>query len=114
MSVITTSSGLQYEDLIVGERPEAIAGQQVRVHYVGWLAVDGKIFDSSRDRNDPFSFKLGAGQVISGWDEGVQGMRVGGKRRLTVPPQLGYGSRGAGGIIPPNAVLVFEIELLSV
>lgn len=113
MSVVTTPSGLQYEDLTVGTGAEAKAGQSVSVHYTGWL-TDGQKFDSSKDRNDPFSFVLGGGMVIKGWDEGVQGMKVGGVRRLTIPPQLGYGVRGAGGVIPPNATLVFEVELLDV
>ncbi len=108
-----TDSGLKYEDLAEGEGPEAKAGQQVKVHYTGWL-TDGSKFDSSLDRNAPFSFPLGGGRVIRGWDEGVQGMRVGGKRRLTIPPQLGYGAAGAGGVIPPNATLVFEVELLEI
>src|SRR3982750_2626670 len=113
----TTPSGLQYEDTTVGDGAEAKAGQHVHVHYTGWLyndGVQGAKFDSSKDRNDPFEFSLGAGQVIRGWDEGVQGMSVGGTRRLTIQPELGYGSRGAGGVIPPNATLVFEVELLGV
>ena len=109
----TTASGLIYEELIVGEGEEAAAGQQVSVHYTGWL-TDGTKFDSSKDRNDPVEFHLGRGQVIAGWDEGVQGMKVGGSRKLTIPPELGYGARGAGGVIPANATLVFEVELLAV
>ena len=118
--MITTGSGLQYEDTTPGSGDEATAGQRVRVHYTGWLydpaAANqrGKKFDSSKDRGDPFSFNLGAGQVIRGWDEGVQGMKVGGTRVLTIPADLGYGARGAGGVIPPNAMLVFEVELLGV
>jgi FKBP-type peptidyl-prolyl cis-trans isomerase len=112
-AVITTSSGLQYEDLNVGTGPEAHSGQTVQVHYTGWL-TDGKKFDSSLDRGSPFSFPLGAGRVIKGWDEGVAGMKVGGKRKLLIPASLGYGARGAGGVIPPNADLVFEVELLAV
>src|SRR5476651_2176731 len=104
---------LKYEDLTVGEGADAVAGKSVSVHYTGWL-TDGQKFDSSHDRNDPFAFVLGGGMVIKGWDEGVQGMKVGGKRKLTIPPQLGYGVRGAGGVIPPNATLVFEVELLEV
>lgn len=107
-----TDSGLKYDDTLVGEGDVAEAGQTVTVHYTGWL-TDGTKFDSSVDRNDPFRFPLGGRQVIAGWDEGVQGMRVGGKRKLTIPPQLGYGAAGAGGVIPPNATLVFEIELLA-
>ncbi len=107
-----TDSGLKYEDLVVGDGATAETGQQVVVHYTGWL-TDGRKFDSSVDRNQPFDFALGLGMVISGWDEGVAGMRVGGRRRLTIPPQLGYGAQGAGGVIPPNATLVFEVELLE-
>ena len=113
MTTTTTPSGLQYEELCVGEGATAKAGQTVTVHYTGWL-TDGKKFDSSKDRNDPFQFSLGAGEVIRGWDEGVQGMQVGGVRKLTIPASLGYGARGAGGVIPPNATLVFEVELLAV
>ena len=109
----TTPSGLIIEDQVVGDGAAAAAGQNVKVHYTGWL-VDGTKFDSSKDRGDPFVFPLGAGRVIKGWDEGVQGMKVGGKRKLTIPPGLGYGARGAGGVIPPNATLVFEVELLGV
>ena len=118
MSTITTDSGLQYEEITVGGGAEAKAGQHVTVHYTGWLRNDdgtqGAKFDSSKDRNDPFQFSLGAGQVIRGWDEGVQGMKIGGLRRLTIPAALGYGARGAGGVIPPNATLIFEVELLGV
>ena len=113
MSEIMTDSGLKYEDLVQGEGDTAAAGQRVKVHYTGWL-TDGSKFDSSVDRNDPFVFDLGRGMVIRGWDEGVQGMQVGGKRKLTIPPQLGYGAHGAGGVIPPNATLVFEVELLGI
>jgi FKBP-type peptidyl-prolyl cis-trans isomerase FkpA len=101
------------EDLVLGNGAEATAGQKVTVHYTGWL-TNGTKFDSSKDRRDPFVFSLGRGQVIKGWDQGVQGMKVGGKRKLTIPPEMGYGSRGAGGVIPPNATLVFEVELLGV
>ena len=111
--MITTASGLQYEDSVVGTGDEAVAGKTVEVHYTGTL-VDGKKFDSSRDRGKPFSFKLGVGMVIKGWDEGVAGMKVGGKRKLVIPANLGYGARGAGGAIPPNAVLHFDVELLKV
>ena len=118
--MIKTPSGLQYEDIEVGEGTTAAKGQDVQVHYTGWLHDPaqpdgrGKKFDSSKDRNDPFGFPLGAGHVIHGWDEGVQGMKVGGTRILLIPPELGYGERGAGGVIPPNATLVFEVELLDV
>jgi FKBP-type peptidyl-prolyl cis-trans isomerase FkpA len=113
MSSITTPSGLTIEELIVGSGAAASSGQKVSVHYTGWL-TNGTQFDSSKDRGDPFIFPLGKGHVIKGWDEGVQGMKVGGKRKLTIPSALGYGSRGAGGVIPPNATLVFEVELLVV
>ena len=111
--VITTDSGLQYEDTIVGDGETAKAGDRVVVHYTGWLE-DGSKFDSSKDRNDPFQFHLGQGMVIRGWDEGVQGMQIGGTRKLTIPAELGYGARGAGGVIPPNATLIFEVELLEI
>jgi FKBP-type peptidyl-prolyl cis-trans isomerase len=113
----TTASGLQYEDTVPGTGATAAAGQRVKVHYTGWLWKDGQQgakFDSSKDRGQPFSFHLGGGEVIGGWDEGVQGMQVGGTRVLIIPPQLGYGARGAGGVIPPNATLKFEVELLGV
>ncbi|MDD5330296.1 MAG: FKBP-type peptidyl-prolyl cis-trans isomerase [Sulfuricella sp.] len=113
MAEITTASGLIYEDIKEGEGDAAAAGKHVYVHYTGWL-TDGTKFDSSKDRNDPFDFPLGAGHVIRGWDEGVQGMKIGGVRKLTIPAQLGYGTRGAGGVIPPNATLVFEVELLKI
>jgi FKBP-type peptidyl-prolyl cis-trans isomerase len=106
-------NGLQYIDVAPGSGDEARAGQQVTVHYTGWL-TDGTPFDSSRTRNSPFQFGLGQGQVIKGWDLGVAGMRVGGQRRLIIPPDLGYGARGAGGVIPPNATLIFDVELLAV
>jgi len=108
-----TSSGLHYQDLVVGTGAEAKAGQQATVHYTGWLP-NGSKFDSSKDRNDPFAFRLAARQVIAGWDEGVAGMKIGGKRKLVLPPALGYGARGAPPDIPPNAVLVFDVELLGV
>lgn len=115
--MITTPSGLQYDDTTVGSGATAKAGQRVSVHYTGWLWKDGAKgakFDSSKDRGQPFSFPLGAGHVIGGWDEGVQGMQVGGSRTLIIPPELGYGARGAGGVIPPNATLCFEVDLLGV
>ena len=115
--MITTPSGLQYEDTVVGSGDVARAGQRVSVHYTGWLYQNGEQgskFDSSKDRGQPFVFPLGAGHVIKGWDEGVQGMAVGGTRRLVIPPELGYGARGAGGVIPPNATLLFEVDLLAV
>ncbi len=108
-----TDSGLKYEDTVEGDGEVAQAGQNVSVHYTGWL-TDGSKFDSSKDRDQPFQFPLGGGRVIRGWDEGVQGMKIGGTRKLTIPPQLGYGATGAGGVIPPNATLVFEVELLSI
>ena len=113
MTAITTASGLIIEDTLEGTGDTATAGQMVSVHYTGWL-TDGTKFDSSKDRNDPFDFPLGGRRVIAGWDEGVQGMKVGGTRKLTIPPELGYGARGAGGVIPPNATLVFEVELLAI
>lgn len=109
----STPSGLNYQDLVLGDGPEARAGNSVSVHYTGWLTDDTK-FDSSHDRREPFSFTLGAREVIAGWDEGVAGMKVGGKRKLVIPPELGYGAKGAGSSIPPNATLVFEVELLDV
>ncbi len=117
MALTTTASGLQSEDTTVGEGAEATKGQNVSVHYTGWLYNNGEQgakFDSSRDRNDPFEFALGAGMVIKGWDEGVQGMKIGGQRTLIIPAALGYGARGAGGVIPPNATLKFDVELLKV
>jgi FKBP-type peptidyl-prolyl cis-trans isomerase FkpA len=113
MPSTTTATGLVIEELAVGAGALAAAGQRVTVHYTGWL-TDGTKFDSSKDRGDPFVFPLGGRRVIAGWDEGVQGMRVGGVRKLTIPPALGYGARGAGGVIPPDATLVFEVELLGV
>jgi len=112
----TTPSGLQYLDTTVGDGAQATAGQRVTVHYTGWLyndGVQGAKFDSSKDRRDPFVFSLGAGMVIRGWDEGVAGMQVGGARTLIIPPELGYGARGAGGVIPGNATLKFDVELLA-
>ena len=117
MPSIKTPSGLVIEDLVVGAGAAAASGQRVSVHYTGWLTdgvITGRKFDSSKDRGQPFQFSLGKGEVIRGWDEGVAGMKVGGKRKLTIPPGLGYGSRGAGGVIPPNATLLFEVELLGV
>ena len=116
MASTTTASGLQYEDTIVGTGAEAQPGRTVTVHYTGWLydnGVQGAKFDSSKDRGEPFMFPLGGGMVIKGWDEGVQGMREGGQRTLIIPPGLGYGARGAGGVIPPNATLKFDVELLG-
>ena len=117
MALTTTPTGLQFEDTTTGDGTEARKGQSVTVHYTGWLYKDGQQgakFDSSKDRNDPFVFPLGAGMVIRGWDEGVQGMKIGGKRTLIIPAELGYGARGAGGVIPPNATLKFDVELLAV
>jgi len=114
--MITNPSGLQYLDTTVGDGAEATAGQSVTVHYTGWLYQDGTQgakFDSSKDRRDPFVFSLGAGMVIRGWDEGVAGMKVGGARTLIIPPDLGYGARGAGGVIPGNATLKFDVELIA-
>lgn len=113
----TTPTGLQYEDTVVGTGASPETGQICVMHYTGWLYVDGKKgskFDSSLDRGQPFEFPIGTGRVIKGWDEGVAGMKVGGKRTLIIPPQLGYGARGAGGVIPPNATLIFDVELLGV
>ena len=116
MAFTTTASGLQFEDTVVGSGAEARPGRNVTVHYTGWLFENGEQgakFDSSKDRGEPFIFPLGAGMVIKGWDEGVQGMREGGRRMLVIPAALGYGARGAGGVIPPNATLLFEVELLG-
>jgi FKBP-type peptidyl-prolyl cis-trans isomerase FkpA len=116
-NIVTTASGLQYEDTVAGSGATAVSGNLVKVHYTGWLFNNntaGAKFDSSKDRGQPFQFPLGGGQVIRGWDEGVAGMKVGGTRRLVIPPELGYGTRGAGGVIPPNATLLFEVELLGV
>lgn len=113
LETITTDSGLQYQDLVVGSGAAAKPGDIVSVHYTGWLE-DGTKFDSSLDRNTPFEFQLGARQVIAGWDEGVAGMQVGGKRKLIIPAELGYGSRGAGNVIPANATILFEVELLEI
>lgn len=115
--MITTPSGLQYEDTVIGQGAEAQNGHYVTVHYTGWLYQNGQLgaeFDSSKNRNEPFEFPLGDGMVIRGWDEGVAGMKVGGTRKLVIPPDLGYGEYGAGGVIPPNATLLFEVELLGV
>ena len=112
-NLVTTPSGLKYEDTVVGEGVSPSTRQKVTVHYTGWL-TDGTKFDSSVDRGRPFDFQIGVGQVIKGWDEGVSTMKIGGKRRLIIPAELGYGSRGAGGLIPPNATLVFDVELLDV
>ena len=117
MSMIVSASGLSHEDTLAGTGDAPKVGQTCVMHYTGWLWVDGKKgskFDSSLDRGRPFSFSLGQGQVIKGWDEGVASMKVGGKRTLLIPPELGYGARGAGGVIPPNATLLFEVELLGV
>ena len=117
LNLTSNPSGLQFEDTEVGTGLEAKAGQRVTVHYTGWLfknGCKGKKFDSSKDRGDPFRFALGGGEVIRGWDEGVQGMKVGGTRMLVIPAEMGYGARGAGGVIPPNATLLFEVELLAV
>lgn len=111
-NLVSTPSGLQYEDLKVGNGDSPRAGQTVVVHYTGWL-TDGSKFDSSFDRAQPFEFRIGQGQVIKGWDEGVMSMKVGGKRKLTIPANLGYGARGAGGVIPPDATLIFEVDLLA-
>jgi len=110
---MTTPSGLEYEDETIGKGPKPTKGQHVTVHYVGTL-TNGTKFDSSRDRDEPFTFAIGEGEVIAGWDEGVMSMHVGGRRKLTIPPQLGYGAHGAGGVIPPNATLIFDVELLDV
>lgn len=115
--MVTTESGLRYEDQVVGNGPVADSGALIEVHYSGWLddqGKPGKKFDRSKDRDKPFSFKLGVGKVIKGWDEGIVGMKAGGKRTLYIPANLGYGSRGAGTTIPPNAALIFEVELLKV
>src|SRR5215467_9577099 len=115
--VVEMPNGLKYTDEKIGDGPEATAGKKVSVHYTGWLSdngAKGKKFDSSVDRGQPFQFTLGARQVIAGWDEGVAGMKVGGKRTLTIPPELGYGARGAPGAIPPNSTLIFDVELLQV
>jgi FKBP-type peptidyl-prolyl cis-trans isomerase len=116
MPMTTTASGLQFEDTTVGTGAEAVAGENCHMHYTGWLwenSAKGKKFDSSLDRGTPFSFVLGAGQVIKGWDEGVAGMKIGGKRTLLIPSAMGYGARGAAGVIPPNATLLFEVQLVA-
>ena len=113
MTQSTPANGLVIDEIEVGSGETAVKGRMVSVHYTGWL-TDGTKFDSSKDRNEPFEFPLGAGYVIRGWDEGVQGMKVGGVRKLTIPPELGYGARGAGGVIPPNATLIFEVALLEI
>jgi FKBP-type peptidyl-prolyl cis-trans isomerase len=112
-SLTKTASGLQYQDVVTGSGAEATPGQVAVVHYTGWL-TDGKKFDSSRDRGEPFSFPVGGGQVIAGWDEGVAGMKVGGRRKLVIPPDLGYGAGGSPPVIPPASTLVFDVELLEV
>ena len=118
MTTTTTASGLQYIDTVVGEGAEAQAGNNVVVHYTGWLQNDdgsaGSKFDSSKDRNDPFEFPLGAGRVIQGWDQGIQGMKIGGRRRLTIPAHLAYGERGAAGVIAPGETLIFVCDLVGV
>ena len=117
MALTTTASGLQYEDVVVGEGAQAVSGADVKVHYTGWLYQDGEQgakFDSSKDRREPFEFTLDDGMVIRGWDEGVAGMQVGGQRTLLIPADLAYGRKGAGGVIPPHASLVFEVELVDV
>ncbi|HTJ41737.1 MAG TPA: FKBP-type peptidyl-prolyl cis-trans isomerase [Kofleriaceae bacterium] len=117
MAMTKTSTGLQYEDTVPGTGASPQKGQTCVMHYTGWLWVDGAKgakFDSSRDRGKPFTFPIGAGRVIKGWDEGVASMKIGGQRTLLIPPELGYGARGAGGVIPPNATLLFEVELLGV
>jgi len=113
IKAVTTASGLKYTDLVVGKGASPVAGKKVKVHYTGTLE-NGRKFDSSVDRNEPFSFVIGVGQVIPGWDEGVMTMKVGGKRKLIIPSKLGYGASGAGGVIPPNATLLFDVELLDV
>ncbi len=110
---IQITEGLEAEEIKIGTGAEAKSGKTVKVHYTGWLK-NGTKFDSSVDRNTPFEFPLGAGRVIKGWDKGVEGMKIGGKRKLTISPELGYGAQGAGGVIPPNSVLIFDVELLGV